>query len=488
MLMTVVLQSSSATVVMMVGLTGIGLLSLRQASAVVLGADVGTTLLVLVLSMVVRVDSMSLAFSILILGFASTFFLRTGILRAYANSLLGFGFVFFGLTLIAAESLSLKESSLFREIVSALSQHQSAALFFALASTALLQSSAAVIGVLLSFASSGLLTLEQAFPFLLGANLGGTIGPLLVGWRSQTDGKRLAFLHASTKILTVAIFFPLIGSLSVIVTTYISTPSYQVACAHILFNLSLATLFLPMIPFLARLISRCIPAIYKEERFGPKYLDQQALDNPTLAFANVFREILRMAEIAQEMVAQALIPFEEPGRDAMERLEELDDQVDRLDREIKFYLAKMSQSQFTEAQARRQLELLMLTHDLESIGDVVTKEVVELAEKKRRKNVSFSAKGWEEIQDFHRKVMENFHLAITSLASGDAELGQKVIRHKKHLALIEQELGQKHLMRLHQGLKESIETSSIHLDILTALRRTNSIISKLAYPVLDRRA
>jgi phosphate:Na+ symporter len=194
-----------------------------------------------------------------------------------------------------------------------------------------------------------------------------------------------------------------------------------------------------------------------------------------------------MAEIAQKMVAQALIPFEEVGGDTMERLEELDDQVDRLDKEIKFYLAKLNMAQLTDDQARRQVGLLTLTHDLESSGDVINKDLMELAKKKRQKSVAFSKEGWTEIQDFHRKVMENFHLAITSLASGDADLGRKVLRHKSRLAIIEQELSQNHLRRLNKGLRESFDTSSIHLDILSNLRRINSIVSKLAYPVLDRR-
>jgi len=187
------------------------------------------------------------------------------------------------------------------------------------------------------------------------------------------------------------------------------------------------------------------------------------------------------------MTAQVLIPFKEVGTAALEKLEEMDDQVDFLDREIKFYLARISQAQFTEEQSNRQLELLMLTHDLEQVGDVVTKDIMELARKKQRKNVAFSEDGWKEICDFHQKVLENFHLAINSFASNDVELGKTVIRHKKSLADIEEGLAQRHLMRLHQGSRESFDTSSIHLDLLSNLRRINAIISKLAYPVLDRR-
>ena len=219
---------------------------------------------------------------------------------------------------------------------------------------------------------------------------------------------------------------------------------------------------------------------------APNISMNMPLDSPTLALANVFREVLRVAEIAQEMFSKGLKPFEEVGNDTIEELEGYDDQIDLLYREVKFYLAKISQNQLTDEQSQRQIELLMLTNGLESIGDVITKSMVELARKKKRKKVSFSEDGWFEVKDFHRKVMENFHLAVTSFASNDIELGKKVIRHKRYLATLEQELGQNHLLRLHEGFQESFDTSSIHLDLLSDLRRINSIVSKMAYPVLDR--
>ncbi|HLG20021.1 MAG TPA: Na/Pi cotransporter family protein [Bdellovibrionota bacterium] len=486
-LMTVVLQSSTATTVMLVGLTGIGVLSLRSAMPMVLGADVGTTLLVLILASFVQLDAAAIALSILIVGFLCTFFFRANPLRTYARALLGFGFLFYGLSLVAGAGGMLRGSILVREILMALSNHRSVALFFAALVTGLIQSSAALIGILLSFSASGILDVTQAVPFILGANLGNSVAPLLVGIRSQDEGKRLASFHVTAKVLGVLVAFPFMDQLVTRVQWITASPTFQIAAIHILFNIGIAVILLPTISTAARILSIVVPARPRETRFGAKYLDEQSLDSPSLAFANVFRETLRMAEIAQKMVAQSLIPFEEGGTETMERLEELDDQVDRLDREIKFYLARVNMAQLTDVQARRQVELLTLTHDLESIGDVINKDLMELAKKKRRKNVSFSKEGWAEIQEFHRKVMENFHLAITSLATGDAELGSKVIRHKSHLALLEQELGQNHLRRLHQGLREAIDTSSIHLDILSNLRRINSIVSKLSYPVLDRR-
>ncbi|MFH1262829.1 MAG: Na/Pi cotransporter family protein [Pseudomonadota bacterium] len=485
--LTAIFQSSTATVVMLVGMGSIGVLSVRQATPIVLGADIGTTLLVLLLAASVRLDIRTIALGALIFGFLSYFIFQRNRPKFFAQAFLGAGFLFYGLGLLTAAGEPLKESPLVRQVLSAIVSNPWVTFFFGAILTAILQKSAAVLGILMSFAVAGLLNVQEAVPFVLGVNLGSTTGPFAASLRAQADGKRIAYIHVALKVIGVLLVMPFAALVGDAIEGVFSGVSYQVAAIHIGFNVLLAVLFLPLCPLISKAAVRWIHAPEEEKEFSAKYLDVASLDSPGLAFANVFREVLRMAEIAQEMCTQVLIPFEEAGRETIERLEELDDQVDHLDREIKFYLAKVNQAQLVENQGRRQLELLTLTHDLEQIGDVINKDIMELAEKKRRKIVSFSAEGWKEIQEFHDLVVENFRLAITALASGDHDLGKKVLRHKKHLAEIEQEFAQRHLLRLSQGLKEAFETSSIHLDLLSNLRRINSIICHLAYPVIERR-
>jgi phosphate:Na+ symporter len=486
--MTMLLQSSSATLLLLIGLGSIGVLSVRQATPVVLGADVGTTLIILLLASAVQFDIRAVSLSVLTVAFVATFLFQKNRPKFYAQAFLGFAFILFGLGLLTSASEPLRQSPLVRALISELVSNPWVAMVFAAILTGIVQKTAAVLGILISFAAAGLLTAPQAVPFVLGVNLGSTVLPFVASLRAQADGKRIAYIHVALKAIGVLAVMPFAASAGEWIVGWVAQPPYQVATVHIVFNVAVALVFLPLTPLVAKAALRWVHVRDEEKEFSPKYLDPAALDSPGLAFANVFRELLRMAEIAQEMCSQVLIPFEELGRDTMERLEEMDDQVDHLDREIKFYLAKVNQAQLTETEARRQMELLTLTHDLEQIGDVINKEMMELAEKKRRKNVSFSVDGWKEIREFHRMVIENFRLAITALASGDTELGKKVLRHKKHLAEIEQDYSQKHLLRLHQGLRESFETSSIHLDLLSNLRRINSIICRMAYPVIDRRA
>ncbi len=486
-LMTFIFQSSTATTIMLIGLTNIGVISVRHAVPVVLGADVGTTFLTFLLASFVRFNVLSFSLVLLVVGFLSTFLFRNHSLRPYAQAFLGFGFVFYGLGLIPSANEPLRQSHLFAQVVTAIGNNPPVAVLFTALFTGLIQSSAAVIGIIASFAAVGLINPESVLLFVLGANLGSTVGPFMASLAAQTDGKRLAYVHVVLKFIGAILILPFSNDLGKIISNLVEIPSYQVVAAHVGFNIALAVVFLPLTSIISSLATKWVKCDKGDKAFGPKYLDSHALDSPALAFANVHREILRMAEIVQEMCTHVLVPFEEVGRETLEHLDELDDHVDHLDRDIKFYLAKINQAQLTPSQGRRQQELMMMTHDIESIGDVISKDLVILAEKKRRKNVSFSQDGWKEINGFHRVVVENFQLAVTVLASGDLELGKKVLRHKKHLGEIEQELAQKHLMRLHQGLRESFDTSSIHLDILSNLRRINSIVCKLAYPILDRR-
>ncbi len=485
--MTMVFQSSTATTVMLVGLAGVGALTVRQAAPVVLGADVGTTLLVLLLASLVSFNLLNLALAILLIGFASTLFLKDHAKRPYAQAFLGIGFICYGLSLIASSNVFLRESPLVQAMVEALLGQPLVSLAFALFLTGLLQSSAAVLGILVSLAAGGLLTLEGAIPFVLGANLGSTVGSLLAGLSSKAEGKRVALIHVGLKAIGVIVAFPFIAVIARGIEAILDSPPYQVAATHVGLNATIAVVCLPLTHKIAGLVSAWVTDDPPEKVFGPKYLDEKVLNSPAIAFANVQREILRMAEIAQDMFARCLRAFEEGGEETIRKLEDRDDQVDLLNRRIMLYLSKINQAELSDAQAQRELELLTLTNNLESVGDVIDKNVMELAKKRRRLGHVFSQEGWKDIVELHRLVGENFRLAVSAFITGDVNLGHKLLRHKRYVGELEQEFNQKHLMRLHQGLSESLDTSSIHLDLLGHLRRINSVICKTAYPVLDQR-
>lgn len=490
-LVTLILQSSTATTVMLVGFANTGIMTLSQAMGVILGADIGTTFVVVLLS----IRSLSdYALLLLVIGVALDIFSKRKRSRYISMVLMGFGFVFFGMRLMIEASSPLKESHLLAEIFSILGDYPLYAFFAAAGFTALVQNSATTLGLVMACAFSGLLDLKETIPIVLGANVGTCAGSLLQSIGSGPKAKQVAFAHLFLKITGATLALVFLNPLAEVIGTacahfpilYNSTAS-QVAITHVGFNLVLAVLFLPFIRQGAWLIQRLLPEPFRPEEkpFGPKYLDPKSLDTPALAFANARREILRMAEIAQEMFRNTLAVFERDDREMMNFIEEQDDKVDILDREIKFYLAKLSQENLTSEQARMQLNHVAITSDLEEICDVINKNILELAEKKIQKSRHFSEAGGKEIVDFHMKVQENFQLAISVLTVEDEAIVRKVLRHEKHLAEIEDHYRQAHLQRLHKGMKEAIETSSIHLDLLSNLRRINSkltAIVRAAFP------
>jgi phosphate:Na+ symporter len=263
---------------------------------------------------------------------------------------------------------------------------------------------------------------------------------------------------------------------------------HQIANAHTLFNVLLALGALPFLPWGAALARWFVPVPpdISASKLHVQYLDERALETPSLAFAQATREILRMAEMVQRMLAKVITVFETNDRDVADDISEGDDYVDYLEHHIKLYLTKLSRSALSDEQAARELELIAFTSELETIGDIVDIDMMHLAKKKIRKGMEFSKEGAAEIRGFHARVMENLELSIAAFTSGDVDLARKLLRHKVKIAEMAQDLTEAHIQRLHQGLRESIETSSIHLDLLSNLKRINSQLSNIAHLILMR--
>lgn len=492
-LTTLILQSSTATTIMLVGFASTGVISLAQAMGVILGADIGTTFVVLLFSVRHIADY---ALLLLVGGVVLDIASRRKKTRYLSMIILGFGFVFFGMKLMIQTTAPLQQSHLLVEIFNLLGTNPLYAFFGAIVFTALVQNSATTIGIAIALAFSGLLGLREILPIVLGANVGSCAGSILNAIGGGAAARRVAAAHLLFKSFgaVIALIFlnPFAEGVAWIassVPAFQENPAGQAAISHLVFNLGLSVLFLPFITQGAWLIRKLVPEPYQSEHkpFGPKYLDNKSLETPPLAFANARREILRMAEIASEMFARTLTVFEANDRELMSYIEEEDDKVDILDRSIKMYLAQISQETLTPDQARIQLNLVAMTSDLEEICDIINKNILELAEKKIQKDRQFSADGWKEIQEFHAKVLENFHLALAYLAAEDGIIARKIARHEKHLAVLEDKYREAHLLRLHKGLKETIETSSIHIDLLANFRRINSKLTTIVKAALPKK-
>jgi len=480
---TTIVQSSTAVTVMLVGFAASSLMTLPQAMAVVLGADIGTTVTVQLIAF--RLSAYALA--IVALGFALRFFAKKRRVRYAGEAIMGFGLLFFGMKLMGDATLPLRSSALFMAVLDHLAASPFAGLAAGAVATVLMQGSAPTIGLLIAMAGCGSMSTAAAMPLVLGANIGTTLTPIVAAAGQPAAGKRVAFAHALFKLMAVVAFIPFLGRFTDLAISTTPDVARQIANAHSLFNVFTAFFFLPFVGLGARLVSRFYEPDAGRERFGPRYLDPRAIESPALAFGNAQREFLRMSDIVADMVKDCVRCFEEGDLDLAAEIEARDDKVDILNREIRFYLARLGQEAMTREQADRQMELISLSNDIENVGDLVNRNILILARKKVAHGLAFSKEGWAEIRDFHGKVCENFDLALVAFSTADEEIARKVLRHREKLVDIEAELKEKHIGRLNQGLRESLETSSMHLDLLAYLRRVNGYVGNMAGAVMRRR-
>ncbi|MBI4211241.1 MAG: Na/Pi cotransporter family protein [Deltaproteobacteria bacterium] len=483
-LVTVMLQSSGATSVMLISFVETGLIQLSQAAAVLLGADIGTTATVFLLSIHGLTDY---ALLIVALGLLLQGMYSQRKTKHVGGILLGFGLIFYGMHLMTTAAIPLKENPIARELFSYLSGNALHSLILATIIAGVLHS-AGTIGIAIALALAGTLTFEATLPIVLGANIGTCITAVISGANSNIDGKRVAAVHTFSKVIATAIIFPflpLAGQVINVVSIAVASvvPLFdpgvagRIVLAHVIFNAILAIFFLPLLDIVVWAVRKILPEPqHKEEPFGPKYLSHAALTTTPLAFAQVKLEILRLAGLVKDLVDGSLRMFSK-GLDAaeeIERIETEDDKIDILEKAVRFYLAKLSSENLSEGDAKRQMALLSIAQDLEEIGDTISKEMAALARKKMSRHGIFSQEGWDDLRQFQKLVCENMELTMSILAHSSEELIAKLIRHESHMDGVEQSLRLQHLTRLNHALKESLDTSSIHLDILASFRRINA--------------
>jgi len=482
-LLTGLIQSSSATSVMLVGFVSAGLMTFRQTLAVILGADIGATLTVQMIAFHVY----DYAVLLVGIGLSFTLFTKNTFYRNIGQGILGFGFVFLSLKIMIDAMLPLQGNELFRNVFVALTGTPFIGILLSAGVTALIHSSAATMGIALALATSGLIPLQSALYIILGANIGTCATALIASMRSPAEARRVAWAHVLFKVFGVLLFLPLLPLYQRMVEHTAPDVMRQIANANTLFNVIMAVVFLPFLGLFARLIVKLVPEKAEEKRFGPMYLDDHVLGTPSLALGQATREALRASDIVREMLTGMIIGLRSDDPAIIAEIKHKDNLVDLLDRQIRLYIARLSSTSLTESQSRRVMTVLEVTRDLENIGDILDRNIMPIALKRITKGFVFSQEGMAEIVSFHKKTVENFDFAIAAFANHDRDLAERVLRNKEELGLLERELVQAHLERLRKGLRESIETSHIHLDIIGNIARINSLITHIIYPIVEEK-
>ncbi len=479
---TAIIQSSSATTVMLIGFVSAGLIPFSQTMGVILGADIGTTFTVQLIAFKIT----DYALLLVGLGFSGIFLGKRRVVKDLGTALLGFGLIFLGLKVMVEGMAPLKSSTLAQQVLVTLAGTPLAGVLTAAVFSALIQSSAATIGLAIALASEGHLPLAGAVAIVLGANIGTCAAALMASTGARPEAKRVAAAHIAFKVLGVLFIFPFIDPFTRWVATTAGDVGRQIANAHTVFNVGISALFLPFQALASRLIVTLVPEEEEGDNpFKTRYLDERSLDQPALATGQATREALRMADVVQGMYRDAMAVFRADSQELLEDVERRDDQVDYLEREIKLFLTRLGRETMSADLSRRAVALLTFNANLENIGDIIDKNLMELARKKLYQGRRFSEAGEAEIVEFHALVGKNLERAIAAFAANDRSLAQEILDQRPVVRQRERELRESHLARLRAGLSESLETSEIHLDVLTNLKRISSHVTALVFPILE---
>ncbi len=481
-----VLQSSTATAMLAIAFAAGNLLQTAPGLAVMLGADLGSTLVVQALSF----DIAWLAPALLLVGVV--LFLTTSgrKSRQLGRILIGLGLMLLALRLIVAASEPLRDSQALGIVIGALSGDPLLALLLAAVLTWLAHSSVAMVLLIMSLVSVGLVPIALGFMLVLGANVGSGMIPMVLTLGREPEVRRIPLGNLLFRLCAALLTLLLLPFIANHAADLGSTGARQIANFHTLFNLGLGLLFLPLTGPMANLLERWLrPRPLPENGMifrVASQLDPEVVDKPAQALACATREVLRMAERVETMLRNAIDMFDAESKKTVTQLGKLDDDVDRMHNEIKLYLTRVSRNPLSDSDSSRCMEITAFTIKLEQIGDVIEKNLLDLARKKIAKKLDFSPEGWQEITTMHARVIDNMQLALNVFISGDTDSARQLIEEKESLGILERKSRSKHLARLRAGQVASIETSAIHLDILHDLKQINSHLASVAYPILHQ--
>ncbi len=476
---TVLMQSSGAVTSMLVGLGSAEVITLRSVMGLIVGTAIGTTFIVQIMSF----DIAQYGLPLFIISYVFYFASKKRIYKNIAGVFVGFGLLFFGLHMMGQGADVVKQYNFLKETFEHLKENPFILMIVTAFLAGLLQGSVAIIGFIMSLAASQIIPFHTSLYMLYGANIGTTATALIASLQSNYVGKQVAWAHFFYKIIPFMLYYFLTDLVIYPLWPQTSSVSHDIANAHTVLNIISAIMFYPFIGWGAQFIEKMFPRSSQDKIFAPEYLALNTYQHVELAFAQARREALRMGDIVMSMIKDSINLFERDDQDLIDSIRERDNQVDLLQREIKLFLAKIDDPGDI---GRQTITLINYVSDLEGAGDVIDNGIMELARKKHALKIEFSEEGWNEIRTMHNAVMEIASLSLTSFQLRDKELANRVITKKRESRVLERQLKESHIERLKKGLKESINTSSIHMDLLSDLRRITGLLANHAYSIADQ--
>lgn len=483
---TAVLQSSSATTVMLVGFVEATMMTLTQAIGVTMGAKIGTT----VTAQLIAFNLSEYSLLLVALGFLLKVIGRKRRVKQMGTVLLGFGLIFFGLGVMGTAMRPLRTVPEFTELLVSLGERPALGILLAVAFTAIVQSSAATIGLAIALCAAGLLSLEAALPLAWGAHIGTCATALLASLGTSRVGKRVAVAHLIFSVAGVIVAFPFLPQFVEVakwLTLSMGSDSVarELANGHMIFTIVTGILFLPAIGLIEWLAKKIVPLDEIAPAFGPKYLPAILPTVPVLALEQAHREILRMASYARQMFEASIGLLEHPDEEAIGELIAEDQKLDTLERAIRPFLAQVAQGGLEPLLSAREHGFIYLVQDLEAIGDLITKELAPAAEKLAQTSTAFSDAGLGDLKKYHKKLLLKLDRVLEAIENYDRGVAEQVLQLGFKERILERKLRDKHLRRLHTDQKDTVETSTLHMSVLNNLRGIGEKLDDMARTILE---
>ncbi|MEW6623215.1 MAG: Na/Pi cotransporter family protein [Bacillota bacterium] len=477
---TSAIQSSSATTVMVISFVNAGLMNLKQAVSVLMGANIGTT----VTAQLISFKLTDYIFPIIFIGFLIQFLYKKKNVKYIGQVIFSFGLLLLGLSLMQKGMAPLQHYPQFTDAITSFSRYPLLGVAVGIVTTALIQSSSATIAILIALASQGLIPIEAAIPVLLGDNIGTCITAVIASIGANLSAKRAAAAHVIFNVLgtvIVLLLMPLFLKFIMFISPE-DVVARQIANAHTSFNVINTLIFLPLIQLFVKLIIKLVPGVEEVTPVGPIYLDERMLKTPTLALALATKEILRMAYLAKENVELAMKGFFNEDEQMLDKVLTNEEIIDELEKDISHYLSKISQKSMTVASSRRHTGLLHAINDIERVGDHA-ENIIQLARIKINEKLPFSEYALEELREMTGLTLNAYSTSLRALEEDNVTLADRTIELENQVDTMERELRRNHIKRLNSGLCHA-GSGVVFLDIISNLERISDHSHNIAEVVL----
>ena len=479
---TALVQSSTATALIVASFVGQGLMTLQSALAVMLGADIGTSLMALVFSR----DLSWLSPLFIFIGVVLFIARQATTVGRIGRILIGLGLMLLALQLVTQSTTVLTQAPAIKALLGPLSSDRMLEITVGAMLSILSYSSLALVLLTATLASTGVVPIDVALGLVLGANLGSGLLAVLTTLNANVETRQVPIGNLVFKIIGLVVVVPFISVWLDNVRPWVSEVAALVVLFHLTFNIVVGLLFIGLTQVVARRVEKWLPKLEKSTVAGrQRHLDLSALETPSLALSCAVREAMHQADVVETMLLGVYGVIKNNDMQLAQTLQKMDDTVDELYSDIKYYLTKISREALSESEGHRWTDIISFTINMEQIGDIIERVLEDVENKKIKPGREFSEAGMAEITDLHGRLVDNLRLGMSVFLDGNVRDARKLLEEKTRFRDLEREYAATHLERLAVNTPQSMDTSSLHIDLISDLKRINSHICSIAYPILD---